>query len=265
MTEDLGPLAKSLAAAQAGFPAIKRSRTVTVQKKTGGSYTFTYAPLDEIIDAVRAPLARNGLAVAQTIDDEALVTILLHESGASLTGRTRLPDVQDVQGLGSAITYLRRYALQAMLGIAAEEDDDGNRASGHTMTVKSDVERGDDGSLIGMVEVGDKASSDFMLRQTPDGPVIGFRLRGDKGGILVRARGPLADQLDAFRDGIVGQRVTCWGHITTEEFTPKGKAKVSYQVLDATRVKVPSGAELPMPEAPADPDAKVDDLDKLAF
>jgi hypothetical protein len=154
----------------------------------------------------------------------------------------------------------------AMLGFHVKKSlASADEIRGKGGAIKADVEHGDDGSLIGMVEVGDKASSDFMLRQTPDGPVIGFRLRGDKGGILVRARGPLADQLDAFRDGIVGQRVTCWGHITTEKFTPKGKSEVSYQVLDAIRVKVPSGAELPMPEKPADPAAKVDDLDQLAF
>jgi hypothetical protein len=125
---ELGPLALSLAKAQASFAPVTRSKTVTVQTKTGGSYKFAYAPLDAILDAVRKPLSDNGLAIAQLIDHEALVTVLLHESGAFLQANTALPTTGDVQALGSAITYLRRYALQAMLGIAAEEDDDGHGA-----------------------------------------------------------------------------------------------------------------------------------------
>ena len=137
--------------------------------------------------------------------------------------------------------------------------------------VKADVQHGDDGSLIGTVEVGDKASSDYQLRQTPDGPVIGFRLRGDKGGILVRARGDLAVQLDAWREATVGQRVTCWGRIATERFTPKGKGEVTYQVLDAERVRVPEVGDLPIvTEAPSEPmftedeQAAIDDALALA-
>lgn len=127
-TSDFGRLAAALAKAQASFPPVTRSKTVTVTTKTGGSYKFSYAPLDAILDAVRKPLSDNGLALAQLLDNGSLVTMLLHESGAVLEGRTALPQTGDVQALGSAITYLRRYAIQALLGIAAEEDDDGNAA-----------------------------------------------------------------------------------------------------------------------------------------
>lgn len=130
-TASLGPLAAALAKAQTAFPTVTRSKTVRVQTKTGGAYTFSYAPLDVIIDAVRKPLADNGLAIAQLIDRDELVTMLLHESGAALTGRAALPNSIDVQAFGSAITYLRRYAIQALLGIAAEEDDDGNHSAGN--------------------------------------------------------------------------------------------------------------------------------------
>ena len=89
-----------------------------------------------------------------------------------------------------------------------------------------------DGSLMGTVEVGDRQTSDYALRQTPDGLSLGFRLRGDRGGILVRCSGPLAEQLAAFREAVVGQRVTCWGRVGEESFTPRGSdRKVTYQVL----------------------------------
>ena len=55
--------------------------------------------------------------------------------------------------------------------------------------VRADVEHGDDGSLIGIAQVGDRNTSDYLLRQTPEGSALGFRLRGDKGGILVEALG----------------------------------------------------------------------------
>lgn len=121
--------------------------------------------------------------------------------------------------------------------------------------IRADVERSDDGSLIGTVEVGDKASSDFMLRQTPDGSVLGFRLRGTKGGILVRCSGPLAEQLAQVKESVVGTRVTCWGRVTEESFTPKGKQQpVTYQVLAATRVSVPDKGTFPVEtEAPSVP------------
>lgn len=127
----LGPLAAALAKAQSAFPTVTRSKTVKVKTKTGGEYTFAYAPLDVILDAVRKPLAENGLAVVQLLDREALVTLLIHDSGALLEARTPIPATADVQAFGSAITYLRRYAIQALLGIAAEEDDDGNSAAGN--------------------------------------------------------------------------------------------------------------------------------------
>jgi len=131
-------------------------------------------------------------------------------------------------------------------GIASADEV---RAKGGT--VKADVEHGDDGSLIGTAEVGDKQSSDFMLRQTPEGAALGFRLRGGRGGILVECRGALADQLAGFRDAVVGQKVTVWGTIGERSWTPRGKsAPVTFQVLAADRVSVPGVGVLPTDTTP---------------
>jgi ERF superfamily len=129
--DGLGALAGALTKAKADFAPVTRSKTVKVTTKTGLSYTFSYAPLDTILDAVGPALMKNGLAFVQLLDGGDLVTMLIHESGASLEGRTPLPAMTDIQSFGSAVTYLRRYAIQALLGIAAEEDDDGNRGSGN--------------------------------------------------------------------------------------------------------------------------------------
>lgn len=92
-----------------------------------------YADLAAIVEAAKKPLSDNGLSYAQIpdeCDNGVLVeTILMHTSGEWISGKLKMPvSKQDAQGVGSAITYARRYGLQAMLGIPAE-DDDGNAAT----------------------------------------------------------------------------------------------------------------------------------------
>jgi hypothetical protein len=133
-------LAKALAKAQSEFPAIERSRDVKVQTKTGGSYTFAYAPHEEILKKVQPVLSANGLAVSQLLANvqgaPALKTMLMHEGGEVIADTCPLPTngQTTAQEFGSLVTYMRRYALVAVLGIATEEDDDGNHASGNTAT-----------------------------------------------------------------------------------------------------------------------------------
>jgi len=92
-----------------------------------------YADLSAVVKAIKEPFASNGLSYSQfPINDGDKVgveTILMHESGEWLSQSftVRLTK-QDAQGAGSAITYCRRYALQAIAGIPSE-DDDGQAAS----------------------------------------------------------------------------------------------------------------------------------------
>lgn len=94
-----------------------------------------YAPLDAIIEATREVLKKHGLCITQTplfMDGAAGVeTTILHDEGHSTTTTLLLPlKDQSPQGVGSAITYARRYSLASVLGIAAEDDDDGNVSTG---------------------------------------------------------------------------------------------------------------------------------------
>ena len=73
MLEKGGPLAAALAKAQSEFPPIPRDKTVTVQTKAGGSYTFSYAPLDTVLGAVRGPLTSNGFQL-EYLDNAGNVT-----------------------------------------------------------------------------------------------------------------------------------------------------------------------------------------------
>jgi len=96
-----------------------------------------YAPLNEILNMVRPLLNKNGLILIQNTganEEGAYVqTILAHESGEVLTfDRLCLRDERQsnpVQAMGSAISYGRRYQLTSILGIAGEEDTDGNAKS----------------------------------------------------------------------------------------------------------------------------------------
>lgn len=132
----VGALNEALAAAQGEFPPIARDKQVTVQTRTGAAYTFSYAPLDTILACVRPALSKHRLALTQLLADNGagpnLVTELRHADGALIRSTMKLPAHDGgPQALGSLLTYMRRYAIVAILGIAAEEDDDGNQAQGN--------------------------------------------------------------------------------------------------------------------------------------
>lgn len=243
-----GALAAALAAAQASFPPIPRDKEVTVESKTGKSYKFKYAPLDSILNAVRKPLADNGLAITQLLDDGDLVTTLLHKDGGALSGRITLPNTGDsVQALGSAITYLRRYSIQAVLGIAAEEDDDGNRASGNDASfTKQEDAFSPDGGLIGTAIT--QGTQDGELRQSPTGWTLPFRIKNGSKSYIVIAENELAEALSVIKATWIGQRVTAWGRWSDETIPAKGsKPQINYRLLHLERIQTPDGI-LPAPE-----------------
>lgn len=102
-----------------------------------------YVPLEGVVSVITEPLAKNGLSYIQSTgtDEEHVIvtTLLMHTSGEFIeSDPLKLPGHQvqkgggkdfNPQGIGSAITYGRRYSLTALLGIASEEDDDGNAGS----------------------------------------------------------------------------------------------------------------------------------------
>lgn len=131
---DPAPLFAALAKAQGAFPPIPRTRLVTIPTKTGGTYKYLYAPLEEVIDACRAELAENGLAFVEKIleleQGRVLIAYLCHSSGAYMEGRILLARATDAKDFGSMVTYARRYQRQCMLGVSPEDDDDGAGADG---------------------------------------------------------------------------------------------------------------------------------------
>lgn len=124
---DRAPFAKAFVAAQKATEAVKKA-------SSNPAFRSKYADLAGVVEAVVPALNGAGIGVMQfpSFDGEwvMVTTTFLHETGSSVTGELKLrPSKNDPQGVGSAITYGRRYTLLAMSG-AAPEDDDGNAASG---------------------------------------------------------------------------------------------------------------------------------------
>lgn len=120
---------KNIASALSKFQA-----EVTNPKNTQNNpfYNSKYAPLQDVLNLVRPLLSKYGLSVIQHPSGDgvniSISTMLLHESGEWIEFEPLVlkADKATPQGAGSAITYGRRYALSAVLGIASEDDDDAN-------------------------------------------------------------------------------------------------------------------------------------------
>lgn len=126
-SESITNLVRALVAAQADITGAELDAT-------NPHYKSQYATLGSVQKACKEALKKNGLFVTQTADADGvenyLETTLMHTSGEWVQGRMRLIINQpDMQKLGSAWTYARRYSLAGLVGIVEAEDDDANFAS----------------------------------------------------------------------------------------------------------------------------------------
>ncbi len=132
-------IGKELAKALLGF----QSESLDIKKSADNPFFKSkYAPLDEIIPAIREAMKKHGLAYIQVPQgsDEVETTIVHAESGQWISGTIKMtPKDASPQGHGSAITYARRYALVSMLGLNTEGDDDGNSSSATNRAVQRPV------------------------------------------------------------------------------------------------------------------------------
>lgn len=126
-SEQINELASALSKAQGVIiPASKDADNPFFKSK--------YADLASVWEVAREPLYKNGLAIIQLPSAEGnivtLKTILVHSSGQFISSDlTMVAKDASPQAIGSCITYLRRYALSSVVGIASEIDDDGNSAT----------------------------------------------------------------------------------------------------------------------------------------
>lgn len=132
-SESIAQIAPALVAAQGQFgPIVKDGKNPAFRSK--------YATLDGIMAAIRPALVANGLAVVQgavhpETDGGKLVgltveSVLVHTSGEWMATVVPVPVAKsDAHGLGSALSYGRRYGISALLALTTDEDDDGNAAA----------------------------------------------------------------------------------------------------------------------------------------
>jgi hypothetical protein len=123
----------SIAALAAALAKAQGEMGGALKDKTNPHFKSSYADLSAVWDAARGPLSKNGLAVLQPPSSMGasvtVTTILTHSSGEWVESDFTVTATQNTpQGIGSCLTYARRYALASMVGIAPE-DDDGNAAS----------------------------------------------------------------------------------------------------------------------------------------
>jgi len=120
-TDQLNELAEAMSKAQAAMTGAKKD-------SENPFFKSKYADLHAVLEAVKKPLSDNDLCVIQTIECDNIVTTLMHKSGQWIRGACPIINTKgDAQGMGSAITYARRYSLAAICGIA-QMDDDANDA-----------------------------------------------------------------------------------------------------------------------------------------
>jgi len=121
-SESIKHIAEALVSAQ-------KEIRFAVKDSTNPHYKSKYANINSVIDAVKKPLNDNGIALIQSLspsDDNKLhlTTRLIHSSGEWIEDTAVCPiQKQDPQGLGSAISYIRRYSLSAMCAVYADDDD----------------------------------------------------------------------------------------------------------------------------------------------
>src|SRR5215216_5617054 len=123
-SEIITKLAAALAAFQGEVENVKKD-------STNPFFKSKYASLENVISTVKPLLAKNGLAYSQLPNGEnELSTMLMHSSGEWIGATAKMtPKDSSPQAQGSAMSYMRRYALSALPGLATEDDDDGNEAS----------------------------------------------------------------------------------------------------------------------------------------
>jgi hypothetical protein len=129
-SEVINELAGALSKAQGEMQA-------AIKDKVNPFFKSSYADLGSVWDAARPVLSKYGLCIMQTTElasdrnQVIMVTTLAHTSGQWMKSYLPLsPSKNDSQGMGAAITYLRRYSLSAIVGVVCDEDDDGETAVG---------------------------------------------------------------------------------------------------------------------------------------
>lgn len=195
-------LASALVAALEDLTIVKTGRTVKVKTKGDGpDYSYDYADLGDVVKLTRPALARHGLVALTPVHDHgqglACTVTILHDGGERLDfGPFPFPHGRDAQATGSMVTYHRRYALVAALGMAAGDDDDGAKATARPAAAKPEPHpmRAE----VAALDVGADLWADFLARAGIGDDYADDLLRDDDGWRhwltgAIKAHQPAAD------------------------------------------------------------------------
>jgi hypothetical protein len=127
-SNEIDKITGALLAAQKVIGGVIKDKVGKIQTKSGGSYEYMYSNLASVLDEVKGPLNDNGILIVQAPSADTngvtVTTRLIHESGQWIEEALYMPvSISTPQGFGSAITYCRRYSLQSIVGLKAEDDD----------------------------------------------------------------------------------------------------------------------------------------------
>ena len=143
-SETIGAIAPALIKAQSQMQGISK-------EGKNPAFRSKYVTLDSILDTLRPILTSNGLMLTQGstppwgVEAITVESRIIHTSGEWIATTVTIPVTKpDAHGLGSALTYGRRYSVSALLAISADEDDDANGAA----TPQVDYRRGPQGNIV---------------------------------------------------------------------------------------------------------------------
>ena len=119
--------------------AAKQKIGKVVKNANNPHFKKSYADINALVESVEPILLEQGLLLIQPIESGLVSTLIIDiETGDKVVSSMRLPDIQDPQKVGSAVTYYRRYTLQSLLSLQAE-DDDANSASATVKNTKPTI------------------------------------------------------------------------------------------------------------------------------
>lgn len=135
-SDSIAKFAEAFAAAQGEMKNPTKDNTADA-----GKYKYSYADLAAVYDACKGPLTKHGISILQSPSTNqagvSVTTMLIHSSGEWVSSTLTIGcNKNDAQGIGSAISYARRYSLSAMVGLAPEDDDDANAAVGKPAAIQ---------------------------------------------------------------------------------------------------------------------------------
>ena len=131
---------EALAAVQEEMPDVRKAKTAKIKTRGGGSYSYTFAPLEQITRTIRPVLRQHGLSYSWTTEDGGqgvlnVVAILRHVDGHEERATFPVPTgtdaaMSDAQKNGAALTYGKRQSLTSVLGLTTADDDVDGQATG---------------------------------------------------------------------------------------------------------------------------------------